>query len=100
MDAIEIIIARAGKENAVTREELIALTGMNDSHIRLQIEAAREKGIVICSTHTAKGYYIPKNQDEFEEFIQNYTGPGLKRLQIAQKQRMAYYGRNQIRMEA
>lgn len=100
MNTIDIIKKHIGKENAVTRKELATLTGINDSSIRLQIEEARESGIVICSTHKSKGYYTPKDESEFTEYIKNYSGPGLRRLEIAGKQKQAFYSRDQVGMEA
>jgi hypothetical protein len=100
MHVIDIIKKHIGKENAVTREALVTLTGMNDSSVRLQIEEARESGIVICSTHKSKGYYTPKDETEFSEYIKNYSGPGLRRLEIASKQKEAFYSKDQIKMEA
>jgi biotin operon repressor len=100
MQVIEIIKDHIGKDNAITRSELANLTGMNDSSIRLQIEEAREAGVVICSTHKSKGYYMPKDEMEFIEYIKNYSGPGIRRLQIASKQKAAFYSIDQMKMEA
>ena len=49
-----------GKENTVTREELCAMTGLSDSQMRIQLQAMKERGVIICSSCNRKGYFRPR----------------------------------------
>lgn len=46
-----------GRENAVTRGELCAVTGLSDRRIRKEIEAARNDGALILNEQDGSGYY-------------------------------------------
>lgn len=49
-----------GKDNAVTREELVMRTGLSDRQVRDCIEEAkRERGACICNLSDSKGYFFP-----------------------------------------
>lgn len=64
-----------GKENAISRRELVSLTSLKDRVVRLRIEQYRNEGICICSNWSegAKGYYLPGNEAEQKEFLKNYS---------------------------
>lgn len=53
-----------GKENAITREELMRRTGYGDRMNRHFIAKARERGVPIVSA--GRGYFIAKTQEEKE----------------------------------
>ena len=53
-----------GKENAVTRTELVIRTGICDRKVRQEIENARADGAIICNDQDGKGYYLPESNDE------------------------------------
>lgn len=50
-----------GKENAVTRAQLCALTRLSDRAVRQLIEIARIEGEVIINNQDGKGYYISED---------------------------------------
>jgi hypothetical protein len=86
-----ILSRRVGKENAVERDELLALVRMQpgcakteDRQMRLAIQYFRSQGIRIChyerrekdqTTGRARvifGYYVAANKEEYMEFRARY----------------------------
>ena len=59
-----------GAENAVSRRDLIALTGMSDRELRLQIEAERRQGCPILSDNV-HGYFLPGDQSERDRCVRS-----------------------------
>lgn len=59
-----------GRENAVTRSQLVDMTGMHDRNVRKAISKAR-KEYVILSLENGSGYYQPTAEDypELEKFV-------------------------------
>jgi hypothetical protein len=55
-----------GRENAVTRQVLCALTGLSDRKVRKLIEDARREGCIICNDQDGAGYYQTADLDEIE----------------------------------
>lgn len=57
-----------GVENAISREELAAVTGDSDRSNREHIEAARREGFIIINAQTGKGYFQidPTNLDDHD----------------------------------
>jgi len=53
-----------GKANAVTREQLCAMTGLRDRAVRKLIEIARLDGIAIVNAQDGRGYYISDDPEE------------------------------------
>lgn len=51
-----------GRQNAVTREELRKLTGLNDRQIREMISQARRETPIISLDN--KGYFIPSEDEK------------------------------------
>ena len=60
-------LLRPGAENAVSRRDLMSLTGMSDRKLRLQIEAERRHGCPILSDNQ-HGYWIAADQAEVQHF--------------------------------
>jgi len=58
---------RTGHANAITRRNLIQATGLPDRTLRLEIEALRRSGTVICTS--GRGYFIPQTLEELQGFI-------------------------------
>ena len=46
-----------GKDRAITRAELCAMTDMSDRAVRKHIEEARNRGILIINVQNGAGYY-------------------------------------------
>ena len=63
-----------GKENAVSRKALAALTGLSDRSVRGEIEKERRSGRLICSHMEAGGgYYLPADEMEIREYYNAQT---------------------------
>lgn len=58
-----------GRENAISRETLRRLTGLDDRKIRLEIKRLISQGHVILSSSSAKGYWQSDDTAEIERFI-------------------------------
>lgn len=63
MDILQLI--PNGAENAISRKDLAAATGLNDRTMREAIEQLRHNGHLICSKPTG-GYYQPTNIEDIE----------------------------------
>jgi len=61
-----------GKDNAVTRERLCSLTGMNDRAVREMISQARREAVII-NLQNGDGYYIPTDRAEIERYVRQET---------------------------
>ena len=63
-----------GRENAVTREQLMMLTGMPDRAVREAIAQAR-RDTVILNLQDGNGYYRPTEDDKplVERFLRQET---------------------------
>ena len=57
-----------GKENAISREELVRLTGLDDRTVRQEIARLRESGEIILSTSRQKGYWQSDDPVEINEY--------------------------------
>lgn len=55
-------------ENAISRRELCRKTGMTDRKLREEISKARET-TCICNMSDGAGYYIPRELQEIDRFI-------------------------------
>lgn len=63
---VEILdFIKIGHENAITREELVKLTGLNDREIRENISQTR-RNVPIINLQDGKGYFIPDLSKESE----------------------------------
>lgn len=56
-----------GPESAITRQELVMITGHNDRLIRDVIGKMRKEGIPVVNF--GKGYYISNDPDEIKRFV-------------------------------
>lgn len=62
-------LLRNGKQNAVSTEQLMLLTGVNDVRtLRNAVANERKKGALILSSNSG-GYYLPGNLEEVKEYI-------------------------------
>lgn len=69
-----------GKENAMSKAELMELCGFTDTRaLQLQIAKERADGAIICSTTVGQGgYYLPQDKEEVREFIKSMTSRAKK----------------------
>ena len=78
-----------GKENAVTTQELMRLTGCGSAReLQQRIAYERERGAVICSG-SGKGYWRPKDRQEIEQFIKTMKARALNTLKAVRSARRA-----------
>lgn len=60
---------KPGRENSISRDKLVSMTGINDRTIRNTIADLRASGIPIISNTNKGGYYLPATQEEAQEYI-------------------------------
>lgn len=61
-----------GRDRAITRARLCALTGLSDRTVRREIEEARRRGAIIINTQDGKGYFQTEDLNEIKrQFEQN-----------------------------
>ena len=60
-----------GVENAISRRDLMSLTGYRDRELRLMIEAERRQGTPILSD-TQHGYFLPATQMERDRCVASF----------------------------
>lgn len=71
-----------GKENAITTQELMRISGCGSSReLRQRIALERERGAIICSG-SGRGYWKPKNRQEIQEFIKTMDARAWNRYQL------------------
>lgn len=94
MDIINYI--PKGRKNAVTREQLIILTGLCDRRVRREIAKARREYVII-NLQNNRGYYQPDMNDladvsEIRQYVEQEThrlksiGWSLKSARMALKE--------------
>lgn len=79
-----------GKDNAVTRAQLCALTGLGDRAVRKLIEIARVEGAVIVNHQDGNGYYISNDPKDIRRQIatNNSRAMSILRQQKLLRQRL------------
>lgn len=71
---------KVGKENAITRAELIDITGLNDREVREDIAVAR-RNTPIINLQDGSGYFIPDMSKPAEiEYLKQYVKQEENRL--------------------
>ncbi len=78
---------RYGKENAITKNELSFITGLDERTIRQRIHLLRENGLIICSCSNHRGYYYPATKTEAIEFYREMMARIKKIAKITKKAR-------------
>lgn len=66
-----------GKDNAITRQRLVELTGLPDRQIRKHIEEARAQGEIIINDGDGRGYYRSDDLDEIERQYRQDTNRAM-----------------------
>lgn len=59
-----------GAKNAISRRDLMALTGLSDRELRLMIETERRRGIPILSDNI-HGYFLPGDSAERDRCVRS-----------------------------
>lgn len=61
-----------GRSNAISREDLAAMLGMNDRQMRRAVEEARNDGLIILCECNGRGYYQSDDLNEIHcQYIQD-----------------------------
>ncbi len=60
-----------GRENAVTRGELVAILNLPDRQIRRLIQEARDRGEIIINAQDGAGYYMSNDVGELKRQYQS-----------------------------
>ena len=70
MDNKKLVLSliSVGKENAISRQELKTLTGLDDRNIRLIIKELTKDHDIISSS-SARGYWISEDDSEIKQFL-------------------------------
>lgn len=76
-----------GKEKAITRSELCALTGFKDRKVRDIIADLRDHEIFICSTSGQRGYWQATKREELEDLADEFHGRAMDILTTESKLR-------------
>lgn len=71
---------RYGAENAVTRQELCAKTGLTDRAVREAIEIARRQGAFVMNRQDGKGYFLSNDVADLERQYKQDTNRALSIL--------------------
>ena len=69
-----------GRENAVTTEQLVRMTGCGSAReLQQRIAYEREHGAIICSG-SGRGYWRPKDRQELRQFVKTMRNRALNTL--------------------
>jgi len=78
---------KTGRANAVSRGELVRLTGMPDRACRREIERLRREGVPVVSLSDARGYWLAEDAAELGRFLREVDArlraqsyPALRKL--------------------
>lgn len=78
-----------GKENAVTTQELVKMSGCGSAReLQQRIAYEREHGTIICSG-SGRGYWKPKNRQEIQQFVKTMNARALNTLKAARSAKRA-----------
>ena len=73
-----------GRENAVTRSQLVSRTGLPDRKVREMIEQARREGAPILNLQDGRGYYL---SDELEDLRRQYKSNHRRAMSVLVQQK-------------
>lgn len=61
-----------GAENALSRRDLVAITGLTDREVRRVVARERKRGLpIVTNTERGGGYYLPEGPEELARFIRS-----------------------------
>ncbi len=91
---------KTGRDNALTRAQLVNRTGLCDRTVREHIEIARSKGAPIISSAHGKGYYLAESDEDIALVQREYISRGKKMLKTATAIGDGWHCRHQIEIQA
>lgn len=87
---VEVITyIKTGRANAVTRAQLVNLTGLSDRKVRKKIEHYRNCGIPIMSASDGQGYWLATTTAEIERFLREADNRARAQQYIKLRQTVA-----------
>ena len=75
-------LLQTGAENGTTLRELVALTGMNERVVRLEIQRERKAGKLILSNNR-DGYFLPECPEDVRRFARSMSRRATEIASIA-----------------
>lgn len=81
-EVLKQMLERADKEHPVTREQIMNTFKVSERKARKMIEELRRMGVRVCGLNTTEGYWIAKNQKEYERFRRDYLSKATTIIQI------------------
>lgn len=75
---LSLIQVCVGQKNAISKQEIVRRTGLNERVVRNFIAELRDDGYLIISTSQSKGYYFPSSKSEAEHFVNEMEKRGRK----------------------
>lgn len=74
-------LLKEGEENSTKARVLMQILGVDYSQIKAQVHYERAQGVPILSKfEKGGGYFLPKDQEEFDRYITRRTGQFKKSL--------------------
>lgn len=89
----KILLQHAGRENAISLNELADALQWSRGRVKEQIKKARSAQFLICSEQSAKnktGYYIPANEDEAYSSVAKLEASATRKWKLAKAQKEAF----------
>lgn len=78
-----------GRDNAISRADLVRLTGLDDRTVRDNIKELVRQGYPILSSSQARGYWLSNNIAEIEAFIRECDSRSRSEYLTTRKLRLA-----------
>lgn len=86
-----------GKDKALTRAQLVAMTGQSDRKVRKEIEEARDQGVLIICDQDGAGYYISEDPKDLRRQLMTNQA---RATSIMKKQKFLRRKLAEVEMEA
>ena len=84
-------LLQTGAENGRTLRQLVALTGLDECSVRLQIQRERKIGKLILS-NCKNGYYLPEHPEDVQRFVRSMSHRAAEISAIARTAEAALAG--------
>ncbi|HCY07132.1 MAG TPA: hypothetical protein DHS57_07790 [Erysipelotrichaceae bacterium] len=78
MNLIILNRLKKGRENAVKKDELMAITNLKERAVINEIAYLRAVGVPILSNTQEGGYYLPGTKEEAEDYIRSMDSRAKK----------------------
>ena len=72
-----------GAENALSRRDLAAITGLTDREVRRLVARERKRGLPIVTNTDRGGFYLPESPEELVRFIRSMRHRAMETVAAA-----------------